>query len=87
MSSNQKIIPFPAVDAAAFVKNIKASRLAGNTLVLDFPFAAFPDNLGHWAELMVPIYNIMQKGDWARENSGDTEGSKPIIGMSDNYVS
>lgn len=29
------------------------------TLLLDFPFPAFPDNLGHWAELLLPLYSAL----------------------------
>jgi len=31
----------------------------GVTLFIDFPFPAFPDNLGHWAELLLPLYSAL----------------------------
>lgn len=31
----------------------------GVTLFLDFPFPAFPDNLGHWAEVLLPLYSAL----------------------------
>lgn len=30
----------------------------GVTLFLDFPFPAYPDNLGHWAELLLPLFSV-----------------------------
>jgi hypothetical protein len=80
LSTNQKVVLFPTIDSSAFVSNINASRLAGFTLALDFPFAAFPQNLGHWVELVVPIFNVMQRADWAHKQSEADEDSKPMIG-------
>lgn len=33
--------------------------MPGVTLFIDFPFPAFPDNLGHWAELLLPLYSAL----------------------------
>jgi hypothetical protein len=39
----------------------------GVTLLIDFPFPAFPDNLGHWAELLLPTYSVFSNPDWRRQ--------------------
>ena len=31
------------------------------SLLIDYPFAAYPDNFGHWAELLLPIYNVIEE--------------------------
>ncbi len=36
------------------------------SLLVDFPFPAYPDNFGHWAEVLLPIYNFVQQQDWAQ---------------------
>ena len=42
----------------------QASYVGGTTLVLDFPFPAFPENMGHWAETLAPIYSVLSAGAW-----------------------
>lgn len=43
---------------------------AGNTILVDFPFAAFPDNMGHWAEVLLPLYSVLVNGDWRQHVQG-----------------
>lgn len=31
---------------------------------MDFPFAAYPDNFRHWAEVLLPIYNFVEEQQW-----------------------
>lgn len=38
--------------------------MPGTTLLLDLAFPAFPDNFGHWAEAIVPIYNVLSARAW-----------------------
>ena len=47
--------------------------LAGNTLVVDFPFPAFPENMGHWAEVLLPIYSQLCTGAWKRQPSDNID--------------
>lgn len=44
--------------------SLQTGRVDGNTLVLDFPFPAFPDNMGHWAEILAPAYSCLASGQW-----------------------
>ncbi|KAK9837380.1 hypothetical protein WJX84_006958, partial [Apatococcus fuscideae] len=73
LSQNTGLVPFPVKDAKAFAKNLKAGWLPGNTLLLDFPFAAFPENIGHWQETLVPVYNVMSSRDWLQEVQGNSK--------------
>jgi hypothetical protein len=41
---------------------MQVCQVTGVTLLLDFPFPAFPDNLGHWAELLLPLYSALSTG-------------------------
>lgn len=45
---------------------------AGNTLLIDFPFAAFPDSMGHWAEVLLPLYSVLVTGDWKQQVQGSS---------------
>ena len=31
------------------------------SLLVDYPFAAYPDNFGHWTEILLPIYNVIEE--------------------------
>jgi hypothetical protein len=44
---------------------LQAAWVPGVSLLVDFPFAAYPDNSVHWAEVLLPIYNFVQQQDWA----------------------
>ena len=37
---------------------------------MDFPFAAYPDNFGHWAEVLLPIYNFVEQQQWPDHLAG-----------------
>jgi hypothetical protein len=70
------VAPIAAADARAFVDNLPggggggaakkpgaSERLCivpGLTLLLDHPFPAFPDNLGHWSEVLIPLYSSLR---------------------------
>ena len=41
--------------------------MQGTTLLLDFPFPAFPDNMGHWVEILAPVYSVLSQGSWCRK--------------------
>ena len=42
----------------------------GNTLLIDFPFPAFPDNMGHWVEVLLPVYSTLMDGGWRSHVQG-----------------
>jgi hypothetical protein len=50
---------------------LQVCYVPGVTLFLDFPFPAFPDNLGHWAELLLPLYSTLSTKHWQQHLQGD----------------
>ena len=42
----------------------QAGCVLGTTLLLDFPFPAFPDNMGHWVEILAAAYSVLLQGAW-----------------------
>lgn len=65
MSANQLLVYLPTVDAEKFLANVQPAWIAGTTLAIDLVFPAFPTNLGHWAEIFLPMLSALQDGRWA----------------------
>lgn len=42
----------------------------GNTVMLDFPFPTYPDNMGHWAEILFPLYSMLRAKNWQEAVGG-----------------
>lgn len=55
----------------------QAAYVPGITLLLDFPFPAFPDNLGTWVELLLPLYSQLSEGRWHKLVPADVLASLP----------
>jgi hypothetical protein len=51
LSVNVGVTKLPVADIKQFTTNFMTCYVPGNTLMVDFPFPAFPDNLGHLAEV------------------------------------
>jgi hypothetical protein len=63
-SLNVGIIRLPAADAPALHAALAgACHVRGATLLVDLPFPAYPDNLGHWAEMAWPAYGAFADGN------------------------
>ncbi|EFJ44348.1 hypothetical protein VOLCADRAFT_106494 [Volvox carteri f. nagariensis] len=73
LSVNCALINLPVSNISSFTDNMRTGFLPGTTLLVDFPFPAFPDNLGHWAEIMLTTYSVLMDGAW-RSNSVGTRG-------------
>ncbi|PSC75577.1 hypothetical protein C2E20_1509 [Micractinium conductrix] len=56
----------PFADPSLHFHNIQAGVLRGTCLWIDFPFPAFPENMGHWAEVLLPVYSALVEGAWAQ---------------------
>ncbi|KAG2488504.1 hypothetical protein HYH03_013007 [Edaphochlamys debaryana] len=70
ISVNCNLIRLPLENVTGFTDNMRAGFLPGTTLLVDFPFPAFPDNLGHWAELMLPTFSVLLAGQWKDDTRG-----------------
>lgn len=79
LSTNQNLVSLPAIDGATFVDGIEPAWVAGNTLVIDFPFPAYPYNSGHWTEVVLPLFRTLADGRWAKHCVGEGAG-RAIIG-------
>lgn len=64
MSANQLLVYLPTVDAEKFLSNVQPAWIGGTTLALDLVFPAFPTNLGHWTEILLPMLGALQDGRW-----------------------
>lgn len=53
---------------------MQTGQVTGNTLLLDFPFQAFPENMGHWAEILAPAYSVLSAGRWREHVDANSSG-------------
>ena len=78
MSLNFDVVALPAADARALKAAMGAARGAchvpGVTLHVDFPFPGYPDNLGHWAEVMYPTFSAFATPGWGDAILEDARG-------------
>lgn len=51
------------------VASAQAVWLGGTTVLIDQPYPSFPDNMGHWAEVLVPLYNLLTSGPWRQSHT------------------
>lgn len=58
---------------------LQAGWVPGTSLLLDLAFPAFPDNMGHWMEALLPVYNVLEQGAWKRPLSGGSGFIDTII--------
>ncbi|KAL4858773.1 Translation initiation factor IF-2 [Chlorella vulgaris] len=63
-SQNIAVAKLPFANTSAHLHNIKAGMLRGTCLWIDFPFPAFPENMGHWLEALAPVYSCLSNGSW-----------------------
>ena len=73
LSHNVAVAKLPLADVGRHYRNVAAGQLRGTALWLDFPFPAFPENMGHWAEALAPVYSVLSEGTW-RAAAPETDG-------------
>ena len=49
---------------------MQAFGLEGTSIVIDFPLPAFPQSMGHWTEVMAPIFCMLSSTEWQQATSG-----------------
>ena len=77
LGNNNRLVPIPVADPAAFVDNLRPAWLGGNTLALDFAFPAYRQNTGHWTEALIPALRVLQDHNWSLHCKGS---GPPVIG-------
>ncbi|DBB16714.1 TPA: hypothetical protein ACH3X3_014959 [Trebouxia sp. C0006] len=64
------LIEMPVAKAEEFHRHVQTGWWGGNTLLIDFPFPAFPESMGHWAEVLLPVYSALVTGAWKQHVQG-----------------
>ena len=59
--SGNSLIPSPMPPSSS---PMQLSYVAGNSVMMDFTFQAYYAHLGHWLEMMLPLYNVLLDGSW-----------------------
>ncbi len=52
------------------MRGAQAKWLGGLTLFIDQPFPQFPENMGFWAEVLLPLYSLLSSPAWAAAGLG-----------------
>ncbi|KAK9836079.1 hypothetical protein WJX84_007267 [Apatococcus fuscideae] len=67
LTRNQDLHVVHVDDAQAFVDSINHRVLPGDTLIADYIYFLHPTAIGHWSEMMHPLYSILkQEHNFAR---------------------
>jgi protein O-GlcNAc transferase len=60
-SKNQEITALHVLDAKKWVNTTKWRAVRGDTLLFDFIFFVHPTAIGHWWEMMGPLYSVLKQ--------------------------
>lgn len=61
-SKNQEITTLHISDAKKWISTVKWRVVPGDTLLFDFIFFVHPTAIGHWWEMMGPLYSVLKQG-------------------------
>ncbi|GAX84336.1 hypothetical protein CEUSTIGMA_g11758.t1 [Chlamydomonas eustigma] len=79
LSPNAVVIRMPITDLRNYTRQLRMSYVSGNSALLDLTFQAYPSHLGHWLELMVPLYSVLREGDWAHYCKGSSADLDHVV--------
>ncbi|KAG2434032.1 hypothetical protein HXX76_007760 [Chlamydomonas incerta] len=65
-SRNQEVVPFHVLDAREFLDAVKYAVVPGDTILFDFIFFIHPTAIGHWWEMLGPLYSILKTINFKR---------------------
>ncbi|MEW5301672.1 MAG: hypothetical protein WDW36_004517 [Sanguina aurantia] len=65
-SRNQEIVTMHVADVAAFTNSVKWDLIKGDTILFDFIFFIHPTAIGHWWEMLGPLYSILKTAAFKR---------------------
>ncbi|KAI8470588.1 MAG: hypothetical protein J3K34DRAFT_385246 [Monoraphidium minutum] len=65
-SRNQEISALHVKDAAAFAASVDWRLQAGDTLLFDYIFFTHPTAIGHWWEMVAPLFSVLKRIDFKR---------------------
>lgn len=72
-SPNTPIIRLPVDSMRNFTQHMRAVRVKGNSVMVDYAFQSYPGHHGHWLETLVPIYNMLKYGKWTQLTQGSSQ--------------
>ncbi len=59
LSRNQEVVTLHVRDARDWADGVSARSLRGDTLLLDYSFFLHPTAIGHWGEMLFPLYRCV----------------------------
>lgn len=65
-SRNQEIVTIHVADVWDFVDSVKWNVIPGDTLLFDFIYFTHPTAIGHWWEMLGPMYSILKNATFKR---------------------
>lgn len=65
MSRNQEIICLHVKNATEWLANTEHRVVPGDTLIFDFIFYLHPTAIGHWCEMMFPLFSILKRSSFS----------------------
>jgi hypothetical protein len=65
-SRNQEIVTLHVKNATEFARSVKWRVVPGDTLMFDFIYFIHPTAIGHWWEMLGPLYSILKTIDFKR---------------------
>eukprot|EP00877_Chromochloris_zofingiensis_P011466 jgi/Chrzof1/6573/Cz19g01160.t1 len=58
-SKNQEIMPLHVKDAQQFADSVKWRVVTGDSLLFDYIYFVHPTAIGHWWEMMAPLFGVL----------------------------
>ena len=58
---NVEVTSLRVASAAAFARSVRWRAVPGDTLVLDYAYFVHPTAIGHWWEMMAPLYSLLRR--------------------------
>lgn len=65
-SRNQEIVTLHVHNASDFLKPVSYRVIPGDTILFDFIFFIHPTAIGHWWEMLGPLYSILKTANFKR---------------------
>lgn len=74
LSRNHEVTPLHVASAESWTRGVRWTLVPGTTLLLDYTFFTHPTAIGHWWEIVAPLFSAMRRGG-APDSSGGGGGS------------
>eukprot|EP00892_Ulva_mutabilis_P005351 jgi/Ulvmu1/3188/UM015_0229.1 len=61
ISRNQQVTTVHVKNATAWFENVKHNVVRGDTLLFDYIFFVHPTAIGHWCEMLFPLFSVLKE--------------------------